>query len=403
MEEEKKYLTVTALNRYIKYKFDYDKNLKEIFIAGEISNFKAHSRGHFYFTLKDENSQIGAMMFSSSAATINFRPQDGMKVYIRGYVSVYEQGGYYQLIVLEMKNTGVGDLYLEFERLKKELEQKGYFRLEHKKYLPKFPTKIGVVTSPTGAVIRDIINTIRRRYPFINLILYPALVQGKEAADSIAKQIKKANEDNLVDILIIGRGGGSLEDLWPFNERIVAEAIYHSQIPIISAVGHETDFTIADFVADLRAATPTAAAEMATPSLNELIKQIDFLSRNLRNDILEIFKRKKIVLANIERLLDQNDPINKLKEKKKILDINKNNLQVLIRHQLDLKKNRLQILSRSLNALSPLKIMDRGYSMTIVDDKAIKSISEVKVGQTVTTKLIDGKIVSEVKEVHYGN
>ncbi len=402
MSEEKKYLTVSALTRYIKYKFEYDKNLKEILLEGEVSNFKAHSRGHLYFTLKDEGAQIGAMMFSTYAKNINFIPKDGMKVYVRGYVSVYELGGYYQLIVTEMKQSGIGDLYLEFEKLKKELGEKGYFNVEHKKPIPRFPKTVGVITSPTGAVIRDIINTIRRRYPFIKLILYPALVQGAEAKESIVAQINKANLDGLVDVLIVGRGGGSLEDLWAFNEKIVADAIYNSRIPIISAVGHETDFTIADFVADLRAATPTAAAELATPSVIELTKQVNYLNNNLNILIKDYFRNKRLVLANLERVLEQNNPQEKLKDKRKVLTLNYNNLNFLMKHQLENQKNKLILLTRTLNNLSPLVVMNRGYSMTLSDGKALKSVKNIQEGQSIQTILSDGQIISEVKEIKYG-
>ncbi len=399
---EEKYLTVSALTRYIKYKFDYDTNLKEVLIEGEISNFKHHSRGHFYFTLKDEASQIGCMMFAAYARNVKFFPKDGDKVYLKGYVTVYEQGGYYQLVVLEMKNSGIGDLYLEFERLNKELKELGYYDQAHKKPIPRFPKAIGVITSPTGAVIRDIINTIRRRYPFLKLILYPTLVQGNDAKNDIVRSIKRCNADALVDVIILGRGGGSLEDLWPFNERIVADAIYDSKLPIISAVGHETDFTISDFVADLRAATPTAAAELATPSVIELTKEVDFLKNSLIRLNTVRFNELKFKLSNLERLVDSYNPMNKLKEKRRYIDNYKKNLNLLIQNKIDLNRSKYESLAKALSALSPVKVMERGYAIVKQDNKAIKSIKQINKGEELETIMNDGKIISVVKEVYDG-
>ncbi|TXK90204.1 exodeoxyribonuclease VII large subunit, partial [Parageobacillus sp. SY1] len=258
---EVKYVTVGALTKYIKRKFEVDPHLRDLWIKGEISNFKYHSRGHMYFTLKDEQARIQAVMFAGYNQYLSFRPEDGMKVLVRGEISVYEPSGNYQIYVKEMQPEGIGNLYLAYEQLKKRLEAEGLFSPEHKKPIPAFPRYIGVVTSPTGAAIRDIMTTIRRRYPIATVILFPTLVQGEQAAESIVRSIEKANELGYIDVLIVGRGGGSIEELWAFNEEIVARAIFASEVPIISAVGHETDFTIADFVADLRAPTPTGAAE----------------------------------------------------------------------------------------------------------------------------------------------
>ena len=268
------YITVGALTRYIKYKIDSDSNLNEVYIKGEISNFKKHSRGHFYFTIKDEESRINAIMFASSTRNINFLPEDGMKVLVKGKISVFEQTGNYQIYVSNMQQDGVGNLYALYEELKKKLALKGYFDESHKKKIPAIPSKIGIVTAPTGAAIKDILSTLKRRYPLCETILFPALVQGKEAGIDVANKIKIADSYNL-DLLIVGRGGGSIEDLWAFNEEVVAKAIYDANTPIISAVGHEVDFTIADFVADIRAATPTGAAELAVPDKQELKKLIN--------------------------------------------------------------------------------------------------------------------------------
>ena len=269
-----KYISVTQLTRYIKYKIDNDVNLNEVYLKGEISNFKAHSRGHYYFTLKDEGSRINAVMFSSQTRNVKFIPQDGMKVLVNGKISVYEANGGYQIYVNEMLEDGIGNLYIAFEQLKKKLQDEGLFNEEYKKPIPKIPSRIGVVTAPTGAAIKDIISTIKRRWPLTEIYLFPALVQGESAKEDIVRQIKRADEYNL-DTLIVGRGGGSIEDLWAFNEEIVARAIFECKTPVISAVGHEIDFTIADFVADLRAPTPTGAAEMAVPQLADIAKYLN--------------------------------------------------------------------------------------------------------------------------------
>ena len=253
------YLTITQLSKYLKYKFDEDINLRNIYLKGEISNFKAHTRGHYYFTLKDENSRINAVMFSSNTNKLKFKPIDGMKVMVEGKVTIYESSGSYQIYVENMQEDGIGNLYIAFEQLKEKLNKEGLFNKERKRKITKMPKRIGIITAPTGAAIRDILTTIKRRYPIVETILFPALVQGEFAAKDIVDKINIANTYEL-DTLIVGRGGGSIEDLWPFNEEIVARAIYNSKIPVISAVGHEIDFTISDFVADMRAPTPTAAA-----------------------------------------------------------------------------------------------------------------------------------------------
>ncbi len=396
---EERYLTVSALTKYIKYKFDHDHNLEEVLLEGEISNFKHNSRGHFYFTLKDENAAISVTMFSSFAKTVKFEPQDGMKVFVKGNVTVYEPAGTYQINIREMKSDGIGDLYLAFQKLKAGLEMEGLFSPEHKKQLPLFPTCIGVVTSPTGAAIRDIIHTVSRRYPMTRLILYPAIVQGEDAKDDVVKQIKLANEQGLCDVLIVGRGGGSLEDLWAFNERCVAMAIYDSKIPIISAVGHEIDFTIADFVADVRAATPTAAAELATPSVEMLKGNVAYYLSRMTKHIQQMLLNAKMVIANMDRRLDALNPRMKLEHQRIILREYTRQLSILIQRSLSEKKNQYQILIGKLGALNPLAIMDKGYSISSVGDEIITDVTKVNRGDTLVTKMKNGEIVSTIIEV----
>lgn len=399
---EERYLTVTALTKYIKYKFDHDHHLEDVLLEGEISNFKHNSRGHFYFTLKDATAQISATMFSSSASKVKFEPEDGMKVYVKGSVSVYEPSGTYQINCRSMEVAGIGDLYVAFEKLKKELEELGLFNPALKKPIPKFPKTIGVVTSPTGAAIRDIINTITRRYPLARVILYPAIVQGETAKDDIVRQIKHANADNLCDVLIVGRGGGSIEDLWAFNEKVVAFAIHESNIPIISAVGHEIDFTIADFVADMRAATPTAGAEIATPKLDTLKENILAYQEYMSKRIKYIFDEKRTKLLHVDKLLDSKNPKETLKRKKEALDNLSKDLKNNIINIITAKKHIYDIQKSKLDALNPLMIMEKGYSIPEVDGKIITDIKDVKVNDTLKTKLKNGVIVSKVMEVNDG-
>ncbi len=315
-----KYVSISDLTRYIKAKFDMDYHLNKVYIKGEISNFKHHTRGHLYFTLKDENSRIAALMFASSAARLNFNPEDGQKVLVCGRISVYEATGNYQIYVESMEQDGIGNLYLEFEKLKKKLKEKGMFDEAHKKPIPKYPKKIGIITAPTGAAIRDILSTIKRRYPICETILFPALVQGENAKESIVKQINTAQDYDL-DVIICGRGGGSIEDLWAFNEEIVAEAIYNCKIPIISAVGHEIDFTIADYVADLRAPTPTGAAEMAVPNYLDIINLINQYKIRLNEGVNNTIKKNQVRLDNITSSFVLKNPMSLYEIKEQKLDI----------------------------------------------------------------------------------
>lgn len=413
-----KYISVTQLTRYIKYKIDNDVNLNEVYLKGEISNFKAHSRGHYYFTLKDEGSRINAVMFSSQTRNVKFIPQDGMKVLVNGKISVYEANGGYQIYVNEMLEDGIGNLYIAFEQLKKKLQDEGLFNEEYKKPIPKIPSRIGVVTAPTGAAIKDIISTIKRRWPLTEIYLFPALVQGESAKEDIVRQIKRADEYNL-DTLIVGRGGGSIEDLWAFNEEIVARAIFECKTPVISAVGHEIDFTIADFVADLRAPTPTGAAEMAVPQLADIAKYLNQVNIRLNNTISNQINQNKRKLIDLKNSNIFKNPImiyqtkemmfDNLLEKLKLNLINLTNIKEkeLIRlknsyvlqkpYQLiDQKSNKyLQLLSK-LETLSPLLTLQRGYTMTKKDGKVVSSCKNLKKGDSIEVNFKDGKIDAEV-------
>ena len=415
-----KYISVSQLTRYIKYKIDNDVNLNEVFLKGEISNFKAHSRGHFYFTLKDEGSRINAIMFASQTKKIKFVPQDGMKVLVTGKISVFEANGGYQIYVNEMLEDGVGNLYIAYEQLKKKLENEGLFNKDHKKEIPHIPKRVGVVTAPTGAAIKDIISTIKRRWPLTEIYLFPSLVQGEDAKEDIVKQIKKAENFYLpLDTLIVGRGGGSIEDLWPFNEEIVARAIYECKVPTISAVGHEIDFTIADFVADLRAPTPTGAAEMAVPQLSDMknyLNQVnirlnntinnkinnnkrklnDIMARNIFKNPMIIYEKKELYFDSIlERLKFSLKSLKSAKEKELIKV--KNSYILKNPHQLLEKKGNkyLQLVSK-LETLSPLLTLQRGYTMTKKEGKVITKSTDVKKKDIIEIVFSDGSVNAEL-------
>ena len=416
-----KYLTVSAITRYLKAKIDTDENLQTVYLKGEISNFKAHTSGHFYFSLKDESSKINAIMFRSNAKNVIFKPADGMKVLVRGRISVYEAMGGYQIYVDEMLEDGVGNLYVAFEQLKKKLQAEGLFDSAHKRQIPKVPKRVGIITASTGAAIRDIITTIRRRFPICETILFPTLVQGENAKDDIARNIKKAQDYDL-DVLIVGRGGGSIEDLWPFNEEIVARAIYDSKIPIISAVGHEVDFTIADFVADLRAPTPTAAAEMAVPNMSDLKRHIAQLKVRLNESIFKKVNYLKLYMDTIKNSFVIKNPQIMFENKKQSLLLINDKLNNLMLSKVDNMDRALEKVKKSyvlvnpyllykdkillvrniidkLNLLNPLNILARGYSITYLNDKALKSVSFVKKKDILKIKLNDGFLMAEVLEV----
>ncbi len=416
-----KYLSVTALTKYLKYKFDVDEHLKTVYLKGEISNFKSHTTGHLYFSIKDENSKINAIMFSANAKKIVFTPIDGMKVLVKGRITIYEATGNYQIYIDEMLEDGVGNLYIAFEQLKEKLSKEGLFDSRFKKKIPKIPSRVGVVTAQTGAAIKDILSTIKRRYPICEVILFPSLVQGEAAASDIVKNIKMAENYDL-DVLIVGRGGGSIEDLWPFNEEIVARAIFESSIPIISAVGHEIDYTIADFVADLRAPTPTGAAELAVPNLVDLKKHIGQLKIRLNENVLKVINYQKLYLDSLKNSFVIKNPLIMYDNKKQKLDSIIEKLNNILRIKMDKNIDKLNFLKNSyilknsdllykskrddlnniiekLELINPLKVLKRGYSVVYKDDFIINSVDNLNKSDKLKIKLSDGNVITKIEEL----
>ncbi|CEG22934.1 Exodeoxyribonuclease 7 large subunit [Planococcus massiliensis] len=436
------YLSVKALTKYIKKKFDADPHLRDVYVKGELSNVKIHTSGHIYFTLKDNSARLAAVMFSANAKSVKFKPESGMTVLIRGDVNVYEASGQYQLYAQSMQADGIGDYYLAFEQLKEKLAKEGLFSAAHKKPFPRFPKRIAVVTAPTGAAVRDIVTTLNRRYPLAKVVIFPTLVQGAQATQSIVQSIQAAGKSDF-DVMIVGRGGGSIEDLWAFNEEAVARAIYQSHIPIISAVGHETDTTISDFVADLRAPTPTAAAELAVPSKAELIDRLlgyrsamyrmtsnmitkdqtalnrltnsmpfaypdrlyrPFIERieratdSLQREAGQLINRTKERHAYLHGQLANRAPVHRIKQS--ALDISQleRRLDHLLTAQLRSNQQQFSAAMRTLDALSPLKIMDRGYSISYKEGQVVKSIKQVEAGDELTVSLQDGTLKALVTE-----
>ena len=418
---DKEYIKISELNNYIKSILDKDTFLNKVYLKGEISNFKNHTRGHLYFTLKDDTSRISAVMFYSSAVKLTFTPEDGMNVLVTGRISAYPAQGSYQIYVEAMEPDGLGALYIEYEKLKKKLAAQGLFAPERKVPIPRFPERIGVITAPTGAAVRDIMSTIKRRYPMTEAILFPCLVQGKDAAPDIVRQIKRADAYG-VDTIIVGRGGGSIEDLWAFNEEIVAQAIYDCKTPIISAVGHEIDWTIADFVADLRAPTPTGAAEMAVPTVLDIKTLIDNYKIRLNKNIKNMVNTKFIKLRSLRQSFILKNPMSMYEVKEQKLDslidtlnknikniindkdnsLNKIKLSVVLQNPENLikdKKIKFDLLVNTLKLVNPLGILDKGYSLVEVDNKIIKSSKDVNVSDILSIRLHEGSIKAEVKEV----
>ena len=419
---EQEYIKISELNNYIKSLLDKDHFLNKIYLKGEISNFKNHTRGHLYFTLKDDESRISAIMFQNNATKLNFTPEDGMNVLVSGRISAYPAQGTYQIYVDKMEPDGLGALYIEYEKLKKKLASLGLFAKEKKKPIPIFPEKIGVITAPTGAAVRDIMSTIKRRYPMTEAILFPCLVQGKDAAPDIVKQIKRADEYG-VDTIIVGRGGGSIEDLWAFNEEAVAYAIYECNTPIISAVGHEIDWTIADFVADLRAPTPTGAAEMAVPTVLDIKTLIDNYKIRLNKNIKNMVNTKFIKLRSLRQSFILKNPMSMYEVKEQKLDslidtlnkdinkvlsdkdnnLNKIKMSVILQNPYNLikdKKIKFDLLVNTLKLVNPLGILDKGYSLAQINGKTIKSSKDVSINDLIDIKLHEGSIKAEVREIN---
>lgn len=396
MDYENMAVTVSQVNSYIKDKIANDEGLNNLIIKGEISNFKNHYTGHMYFTLKDDKSLIKCIMFKTYAQKLDFMPKDGMKVFVFGGVSVFERDGVYQVYVKAMHEDGVGALYKKYEELKQKLEAQGYFEISHKKKIPQMPKVIGVLTSQTGSVIRDIINVSTRRNPNVHIRLLSVPVQGQDAAPEIAKGIKFMNEHKLADVMILARGGGSLEDLWPFNEEVVANAIYESDIPIISAVGHETDFSISDFTADLRAPTPSAAAELAVPDVYEVSQKINTYKNRLR---LALSKKYEMLKLRYEKSMSSSvfkEPRRMVNDRAILLDQYIKKLEVAINNKRQSEKEKYVKLVSKLDTLSPLKTLTRGYSIIEKDGKTVNSVKQLENGIDVDIRLIDGKTKAKI-------
>ena len=394
--------TVKQVNLYIKNMFTQDFMLNRIYVKGEVSNCKYHASGHIYFSLKDESGTIACIMFASARSGLSFRMREGQKVVVLGSVNVYERDGKYQLYANEIILEGAGLLYEKFEALKQELEEMGMFAEEYKQPIPKFAKTVGIVTAPTGAAVRDIIQIASRRNPYVQLILYPALVQGEGAADSIVRGIRMMEKQN-VDVMIVGRGGGSIEDLWAFNEEKVARAIFECRVPVISAVGHETDTLISDYVADLRAPTPSAAAELAVYDHRQVSEQMEaFLSRMRRQMRLKTMLERRR-LEQLELRLKHTHPQQKLNENRQILQELENRLRDRMQMLLEENKHRLAIYTEQIDGLSPLKKLSQGYSYTeLADGENVRSVKQVKDGQEISVYVTDGKIKARIVEVEDG-
>ena len=393
------YTTVSKINAYIKNMFRQDYVLSRVSVKGEISNCKYHTSGHIYFTLKDEGGTLSAIMFATQAKSLSFHLSDGMQVIVSGRIEVYERDGKYQLYANSIVQDGIGDLYKKFEELKKQFQDMGYFESEYKRPIPYFSKKIGIVTASTGAAIHDIMNISYRRNPYVSLVLYPALVQGEGAASSIVSGIEKLDTMGM-DVIIVGRGGGSIEDLWAFNEECVAEAIFNAKTPIISAVGHETDFTIADFVADLRAPTPSAAAELAVADIHQIENRIAGYEELVNKAFMKVISQKRTVIDNYSMRLKYLNPVSRINEKRITLDRLKERLDDNMSKLLKDYRHKLEVYASRLHGVSPLEKLGQGYSCT-QNEKGVPvtSVSNISLGDIITTTLKDGEIISQIKEV----
>lgn len=416
-----KYLTVTALTKYLKFKLESDINLKKIYLKGEISNFKAHSTGHYYFSIKDENSVIRAIMFRGNAQKLSFVPTEGMKVLITGSIGVYPLSGNYQIYVEDLLEDGVGNLYVAFEQLKEKLKKEGLFDQKYKKEIPKIPEKVGIVTAKTGAAVKDIISTIRRRFPLCETYLFPCLVQGENASIDIINKVKQADDYNL-DVLIVGRGGGSFEDMNCFNNEELARTIFNAKTPIISAVGHEIDYTIIDFVSDLRAPTPTGAAEMTVPNIVDLKNTFDQFKIRLNEGIIKKIKYKKLEIEALKNSFVIKNPMLMFNNKKQQLDITLEKIKNILSKKIEKEKmnldiykknyiinnpkilyqkyfDNLKVIIEKLELLNPLSLLKKGYSLSYKNEEIIKSVKNIKIDDKLKIRFRDGNLKVTVNEV----
>ena len=391
--------SVSQLNNYVKGILDRDENLVHVFVTGEISNFKAHYSGHMYMTVKDETSSVKAVMFARNASKLRFTPENGMKILVLGRVSLFTRDGSYQLYIDDMQPDGVGALNMAFEQLKKKLETEGLFRQEHKKPIPRFPERVGVVTSATGAAVQDIFNVLKRRFPAAEVVLRPCQVQGDGAAKDIAKAIHEFNRLKGADVLIVGRGGGSVEDLRAFNEEVLARAVFASEIPVISAVGHETDYTICDFVADLRAPTPSAAAECAVPDRLELLARLTSAKQHICSLVRNRFDTEREKLNAIGKNSALYDPLYSINEKKRELVYLEDKMSSLVTSELEKNKSRVSATAGKLDALSPLRVISRGYALVEKNGRTVTKTADLQTGDFIRIKLSDGSFSANVKEI----
>ncbi len=398
---QQKVITVTELTKYIKDKLENDELLSNLLIAGEISNFHHHGSGHMYFTLKDKKTQINSVMFKSANQHLQFEPEDGMKILATGYVSLYEPRGQYQLYVQSLQPDGIGALHIAFEQLKERLQKEGFFEEEHKQELPKLPQKIGVITSPTGAAVRDILSVIKRRFSGVSILIAPATVQGERAVPTLVDALERLNAREDIDVIIIGRGGGSLEDLWAFNEEELARAIFNSNTPVISAVDHETDYTISDFVADLRAPTPSAAAELVISNQEELARYLNRSNNNLKQSMKQKLKNLRNKVNNLTQRRVLLEPKRQLQDSQQRVDELEARLINKIQSRLDYLQEKFQTQAGKLDSMSPLKVLRRGYSycQKVGQDQGITSVNEVDPGEELEMILSDGKIKSRVLSI----
>jgi len=391
-------LTVAQLNTYVKMKLEHDESLRDVYLRGEVSNFTNHYKsGHLYLSLKDDGGAIKAVMFSSVASRLRFAVSDGMQVIARGRVSLYEKTGSYQFYIEEMQPDGLGALNLAYEQLKEKLSKEGLFDEKYKKPIPKFPKKLAVITSTTGAAVRDILQISARRWPLCEIILCPVLVQGEYAPASLIKALRKVNEENIADVIIIGRGGGSLEDLFAFNDEKLAREIFKSEIPVISAVGHETDFTICDFVSDLRAPTPSAAAELALPDMNTHFQMLSSFEAYLKKALSDKLNLKQKELEKIASSRVLKDPYEIINLRKLQIDYLGKKFENAALSKISKAEKELSYLSGKLDAISPLKVLSRGYGAVLKDEKSVKSVNDVEIGDEISLIMQDGTLKALIK------